>query len=51
MVIMIVIKKENRMVIIFKTTQTNVEGSLVIKAPKKEAIIDEKGKRRLLTLS
>ncbi len=36
MVTMIVIKKDNIMEIISKTTQTNVEGSYVIRAPKKQ---------------
>ncbi len=36
MVIMIVIKKENIMVITFKVAQTTVEGSLMIGVPKKQ---------------
>jgi hypothetical protein len=36
MVIVIIIKKENKMVIIFKTIQTDVEGSIVIRVPKKQ---------------
>ncbi len=36
MVTMIVIKKDNRMVIIFKAMQIDIEGSLVIRAPKKQ---------------
>jgi hypothetical protein len=43
---MMVIKKDNKMVTTSKRAQTNVEGSLVIRAPKKqkkEATI--KGKR------
>jgi hypothetical protein len=35
MVTMIVIKKDNRMVTTSKGAQTNVEGSSIIKAPKK----------------
>jgi len=35
MVTMIIIKKDNRMVTTSKATQINVEGSLVITAPKK----------------
>jgi hypothetical protein len=35
MVIVIVIEKENRMVTIFEATQTDVQGSSVIRAPKK----------------
>jgi hypothetical protein len=45
MVIMIVIEKDNRMVITFEIVQNNVEGSLMIRAPKKkkkEATIKEK---------
>ncbi len=34
MVIMLVIKKDNRMMTTSKVVQTNVEGSLVIRAPK-----------------
>jgi hypothetical protein len=36
MVTMIVIKKDNKMVTIFEATLTNVEGLVVIKAPKKQ---------------
>ncbi len=36
MVIVIVIKKGNKMVTTFATTQIKVEGSLVIRAPKKK---------------
>jgi hypothetical protein len=35
MVIVIIIKKDNKMVTTSKATQINVEGSLVIRAPKK----------------
>ncbi len=35
MVTVIVIEKDNRMVTTFKVVQTDVEGSLVIRAPKK----------------
>jgi hypothetical protein len=35
MVIMIVSEKDNRLVTTFETVQTNVEGSLVIRVPKK----------------
>jgi len=35
MVTMIVLKKDNRMVTTFKGAQTNVEGSSIIRAPKK----------------
>jgi hypothetical protein len=35
MATMIVIKKDNKMVTTFETIQTNVEGSLVIRVPKK----------------
>jgi hypothetical protein len=35
MVNMIVIEKDNRLVTTFETIQTNVEGSLVIRVPKK----------------
>jgi hypothetical protein len=48
MVTMIVIKKDNRMVTTFEAIQTNVEGFLVIRAPKKqkkEATIEEKRKK------
>jgi hypothetical protein len=36
MVTVIIIKKDNRMVTTFKVVQTNVEGSSVIRAPKKQ---------------
>jgi hypothetical protein len=36
MVTMIVIKKDNRVASTSKVVQTNVEGSLVIRAPKKQ---------------
>jgi len=36
MVIMIVIDKDNKMVTTFEMTQTNVEGSAMIRAPKKQ---------------
>jgi hypothetical protein len=45
MVTVIVIKKDNRMVTIFETTQTNVEGSLVIRVPKKKKKGDHRGKK------
>ncbi len=36
MVTMIVIKKDNKMVTNFKRVQTNVEGSSMIRAPRKQ---------------
>jgi hypothetical protein len=36
MVTMIIIKKDNRMVIISKAVQIDIEGSSVIRAPKKQ---------------
>ncbi len=45
MVIMIVIKKDNRMVTTFKGAQTYVEGSLMIRAPKKKKKGDNRGKK------
>jgi hypothetical protein len=50
MVTMIVIKKDNRMEIIFEATQTNVKGSYVIKVPKKqkkEATMEEKREKMI----
>ncbi len=47
---MIVIKKDNKMVTTSTTTQTDVEGSLVIKAPKKQKMqvtIEEKREKIL----
>jgi len=47
---MIVIKKDNRMVTTFKTVQINVEGSSVIRVPKKqkkEATIKEKREKMI----
>ncbi len=54
MVTMRIIDKDNRMVTTFETTQTNVEGSSVIRAPKKqkkEVTIEEKRKNQLKTSS
>jgi hypothetical protein len=48
MVIVIVIKKDNKMVTTCKVAQTEIEGFLVIKAPKKqkkEVTINEKRRR------
>ncbi len=53
MVTVIVIKKDNRMATIFETTQTNVEGSLVIrvhKKKKKEATIEERREKMINNL-
>ncbi len=50
MVTMIVIKKDNKMEIIFEATQTNVKGSYVIKVPKKqkkEATMEEKREKMI----
>ncbi len=45
MVIVIVIEKENRMVTTFEVAQIAVEGSLVIRTPKKNKKGDNKGKK------
>ncbi len=50
MVIVIIIKKDNRMVTTSKTVQTDVEGSSIIRAPKKqkgETTIEEKKEKMI----
>ncbi len=53
MVIMIVIDKDNKMVTTFEMTQTNVESSSMIRAPKKQkkkATIQEKKEKPIKNL-
>ncbi len=52
-VIVIIIEKENKMVITFEAVQIDVEGSSMIKAPKKKGGDNKgkKGRRRLTTSS